>query len=255
MRPTPTSWPPCGPWPRSAPGRPSSNPGSGTTSTPAGPRVPPPRHGRHPAPATRRPPGVREEAEGPAPITLATIHTTKGLEWDHVIVHDVRGDLHPHRLAIDTEEERRIFHVAITRGRHSVLVNAVGPGVPHPRSPFLEELTEPRPADLPWPAEPEPTQATLVTSAGEGAGTKKRERAEPGSKEESARREALTSWRLQRCKDDGVPAYVVLDNATLDAIAAAMPTSLADLGRIKGIGPAKLDRYGADILGIIENAD
>jgi DNA helicase-2/ATP-dependent DNA helicase PcrA len=43
----------------------------------------------------------------------------------------------------------------------------------------------------------------------------------------------------------------VLGNATLDAIAAEAPTSLTALGRIKGIGPAKLDRYGADILGIV----
>ncbi|MDH4364771.1 MAG: HRDC domain-containing protein, partial [Acidimicrobiia bacterium] len=68
---------------------------------------------------------------------------------------------------------------------------------------------------------------------------------------EAARRAALTEWRLTRSKADGHPAYVVLDNATLDAIAAANPSSLGALGRIKGIGPAKLDRYGADILGVL----
>ncbi|MCP5034755.1 MAG: ATP-dependent DNA helicase UvrD2 [Actinomycetia bacterium] len=197
---------------------------------------------------------TQEHDDGAEAITLATVHTTKGLEWDHVIVHDVRGDLHPHRLATDIEEERRIFHVAITRGRHSVLVNAVGPGSSHPSSPFLDELAQPRPADRPWPTV-EPVAATVVTSGGrkaKGGGTK-RERPEPGSEGEAARRQALTSWRTQRCKSDSVPAYVVLDNATLDAIAATAPASLAALGRIKGIGPTKLDRYGADILGIIES--
>ena len=180
---------------------------------------------------------------------------TEDIEWDHVIVHDVRGDLYPHRLATDTEEERRIFHVAITRGRQSVLVNAVGPGSPHPRSPFLDELDRARPADRPWPVVEAPS-TPIVSSTGrnaKGGAAAKRERAEPGSPAEASRRQALTSWRTERCKSDGVPAYVVLDNATLDAIAAAAPTSLVDLGRIKGIGPTKLDRYGADILGIIES--
>jgi DNA helicase-2/ATP-dependent DNA helicase PcrA len=191
----------------------------------------------------------------PETITLATVHTTKGLEWDHVIVHDVRGDLHPHRLATDTEEERRIFHVAITRGRQSVLVNAVGPGSSHPRSPFLDELERARPADRPWPVVEAPATLTPSTTgrSAKGGGAGKRERAEPGSPAEASRRQALTTWRTERCKRDGVPAYVVLDNATLDAIAAAAPTSLVGLGQIKGIGPTKLDRYGADILGIIES--
>ncbi|MGB5757488.1 MAG: ATP-dependent helicase, partial [Acidimicrobiales bacterium] len=79
-------------------------------------------------------------------VTLATIHTTKGLEWPHVVVHDVRDGLYPHRLAADVEEERRIFHVAVTRGRESVAVTVSGPP-----SPFVAQLTEARPPDLAWP--------------------------------------------------------------------------------------------------------
>jgi DNA helicase-2/ATP-dependent DNA helicase PcrA len=201
------------------------------------------------------------DADRPPAITLATVHSTKGLEWDHVIVHDVRGDLHPHRLASDTEEERRIFHVAITRGRRSVLVNAVAAGRDHPPSPFLAELAAPRPANAPWPTDVDPTDGqgaagrnrTASRSAASASGPAKRERGEPASPAEAVRREALTAWRLERCRTDGVPAYVVLDNATLDAIAAAAPSSLGELGGIKGIGPAKLERYGADILGIVES--
>jgi superfamily II DNA helicase RecQ len=85
---------------------------------------------------------------------------------------------------------------------------------------------------------------------GNGSGPKPA-RAEPASETEAALRAALAEWRTARCRAEGVPAYIVLGNATLDAIAAAAPTSLAALGRIKGIGPAKLERYGADILGIV----
>ncbi len=188
-------------------------------------------------------------------VTLATIHTTKGLEWPHVVVHDVRGDLHPHQLATDTEEERRIFHVAVTRGRRSVAVATSGPP-----SPFVAELAERRPADQPWPEEP-----TVIVSGGrdrsggngsggKGGGTKA-ERAEPTGPREAALREVLTNWRRDRSKEDGVPAYVVFDNKTLDAIARVEPTSLGDLGAISGIGPAKLERYGADVLGLVASVD
>jgi DNA helicase-2/ATP-dependent DNA helicase PcrA len=191
-------------------------------------------------------------------ITLATIHSTKGLEWPHVIVHDVRGDLYPHSLADDIEEERRIFHVALTRGRSSVLVNAVPAAAGQPVSPFVAELAQTCP--------PERLLAVAGQPAGAlGAGRRSRqgngqadqakppraERAEPSTGAEAALRSALTEWRTARCKADDVPAYIVLGNATLDAIAAEAPTSLTALGRIKGIGPAKLDRYGADILGIV----
>ncbi|MEM9565335.1 MAG: ATP-dependent DNA helicase UvrD2 [Actinomycetota bacterium] len=188
-------------------------------------------------------------------VTLATIHTTKGLEWPHVIVHDVRGDLHPHQLATDTEEERRIFHVAVTRGRRSVAIAPSGPP-----SPFVEELARLRPTDEPWPTEPIVSAGAGGTGNGSGRSTRAgkggpAERAEPGTPREAALRDVLASWRRERSKADGVPAYVVFDNKTLDAIARVEPASLGDLGAISGIGPAKLERYGADVLGLVASFD
>lgn len=51
-----------------------------------------------------------------------------------------------------------------------------------------------------------------------------------------------------------MPAYVVAYDETLKSIAAARPTTLTALERVKGIGPAKLDKYGADILAIVAAA-
>ena len=190
---------------------------------------------------------------GPA-VTLATIHSTKGLEWPHVIVHDVRGDLHPHRLATDTEEERRIFHVAVTRCRESVLVNGYPASAGPPKSPFVTDLQAPRlepheALDGPrWP------QRSVGDTKQTAKKSNKPTRSDPSSPAAAKLRDSLASWRGERCKADGVPAYIVLDNATLDAIAEAAPASLVTLGRIKGIGPAKLDRYGSDILGIIADS-
>jgi DNA helicase-2/ATP-dependent DNA helicase PcrA len=183
--------------------------------------------------------------EGEPAVTLATIHATKGLEWPHVVVHDVRADLHPHQLAADTEEERRIFHVGVTRGRTSVLVL-----VSDPPSPFVPELSDPRPADLPWTPAPPPRPAPRPAT-GPGPALVPTGPARPG---DPALRETLKRWRSARANVDGVPAYVVFSDATLDAIVAARPASLAGLGRIKGIGPTKLDRYGDELLGLLAEA-
>ena len=72
-------------------------------------------------------------------VTLATVHRVKGLEWPHVVVYDASADIFPHRLSTDFDEERRVFHVAITRCRTSLLITA-DRGAP---SIFLDELRQP----------------------------------------------------------------------------------------------------------------
>ena len=76
---------------------------------------------------------ARRSADG---ITLATVHRVKGQEWPVVVVHQATDDQFPHRLSDDHEEERRLFHVAITRASQHVIIVPGG----HP-SPFVDELT------------------------------------------------------------------------------------------------------------------
>jgi hypothetical protein len=105
-------------------------------------------------------------------VTLSSVHRVKGLEWDHVVVAPVADGLTPHRLADDTEEERRVLHVAVTRGRRSVtvLVDRDRPGR------FADELADP--ADDPGgdehgdlgglaalPAAAQPDEARVVDGA------------------------------------------------------------------------------------------
>lgn len=74
--------------------------------------------------------------QGEEGVSLSTVHRVKGLEWRRVVVFDSSAGLMPHRLATDMEEERRIFHVAITRCSESVTVlTRAGQ-----ESPFLGEL-------------------------------------------------------------------------------------------------------------------
>ena len=63
--------------------------------------------------------------------------------------------------------------------------------------------------------------------------------------------DALRKWRLDRSRADGVPAYVVLHDSTLGSIAERRPRSRQELATVPGTGPAKLDRYGDDILSVV----
>jgi ATP-dependent DNA helicase RecQ len=63
--------------------------------------------------------------------------------------------------------------------------------------------------------------------------------------------EHLRTWRGERARADSVPAYVVFPDATLREIAALQPGSLGELAGVKGVGPAKLERYGEDVLTVV----
>ena len=74
--------------------------------------------------------------------------------------------------------------------------------------------------------------------------------ARPGEVDEAS---ALLFDLLRSYRDrarDGKPAYTVFDDKTLAAIATALPGDHADLARVKGVGPAKLEQYGDDVLAL-----
>jgi superfamily II DNA helicase RecQ len=66
-----------------------------------------------------------------------------------------------------------------------------------------------------------------------------------------ALRAALAAWRTERYKADGVPPFVVASDKLLDALALARPRSEAELLAVSGIGQAKADAYGEDVLAVI----
>jgi ATP-dependent DNA helicase RecQ len=61
--------------------------------------------------------------------------------------------------------------------------------------------------------------------------------------------DALREWRARTA--DGKPAYTIAHNSTLESIATLRPTSPAELERIKGIGPAFVERHGEAVLGLV----
>ncbi len=99
----------------------------------------------------------------PDGVRLATVHTTKGMEFAHVFVYAANDGIVPHRLVDDMDEERRVFHVAITRGTTSVDVVASKAAT----SPFAFELRPPSKTD------PRPTPDSGRAARRGGAATRR----------------------------------------------------------------------------------
>jgi DNA helicase-2/ATP-dependent DNA helicase PcrA len=166
-------------------------------------------------------------------VTLATVHRVKGQEWPVVVIHEATATQFPHRLADDLEEERRLFHVAITRASHHVTVIAGAEP-----SPFVDELTsEPSPERRRVPARPTPRAAERPSGR------------QPASPADDPLRTALRSLRLELAA--GKPAYTVFDDATMEAIVRARPASIVALGRVPGIGPKRLATFGERIVATV----
>jgi ATP-dependent DNA helicase RecQ len=64
--------------------------------------------------------------------------------------------------------------------------------------------------------------------------------------------ERLRTWRASTAKQQGVPAYVVFHDATLREIATRLPTTLDELSSVSGIGVAKREKYGSQLLEAIQ---
>ena len=197
-----------------------------------------------------------------AGVVLSTIHRVKGREWPRVAVFGATDGLMPHRLAqgrAAQEEERRVFHVAITRGigRVTVLADATRP------SPFLAELdheltpeqlveAEARMAEV---AAADDAWAAEVTRPGRGRGPRAKGPVPAASSPEVAQVEAaLRAWRKERSRTDGVAAFIVLSDRHLMGIAERRPTSTRELAACPGIGPAKLAAYGDELTELVAAA-
>jgi len=167
-------------------------------------------------------------------VQLMTYHRAKGLEFDAVFLPRLLDGELPYRskkAKADPEEERRLLYVGITRARRHLYLS--WPKAPKTRaSPYLEEVGVKTPQG---PAKTPPVRGPAVAMPRRGGSLYDR----------------LREWRRLRAKADGVPAYVVFNDATLQAIAEAEPGDWADLAGIAGIGEAKLERYADEVLQVV----
>ena len=176
-------------------------------------------------------------------VTLASLHASKGLEWDAVFLAGMSEGLMPISLA-ETDaaiaEERRLLYVGITRAREHLELSYArsrNPGgrASRRRTRFLDGLwagddrPAPRIARHPSPVPPEDVDRDLLAR--------------------------LMEWRASVATETAKPAYTVLNEAALQGIAARRPSSIAELARVNGIGPAKIDRFGATLLSIVAGGE
>ena len=70
---------------------------------------------------------------------------------------------------------------------------------------------------------------------------------------DTALAQELKTWRFERAKEIGKPAFFVLSNAVLAGIAHLRPTTLTELMEVPGIGQSKLNAYGEEIVSIVQS--
>ena len=201
-------------------------------------------------------------------VTLASLHSAKGLEWDAVFLVGLSEGLMPISFADspeDVDEERRLLYVGITRAREHLNLSwstARTPGGRANRKPsrFLDGLRPDSVASANARSKSGPVRrkaaapascrvcgSMLATGAERKVG--RCNQCPPSYEEQTF--DALRQWRKDEAKSADVPAYVVFTDATLTAIAEAKPSSLEELASLAGIGPSKLERYGEAVLAVL----
>lgn len=214
----------------------------------------------------------RRAAEQHAPavegVTLASLHSAKGLEWDAVFLVGLADGTLPTtfaRTAEALEEERRLLYVGITRAREWLQLSyglSRNPGGRERRlSRFLAPLglggfpRAPEPAAGPRQRTRKPAKVLDCSGCGKpliDARDRKLGHCPdcPATMDEELF-ERLREWRLVVAKEGAKPAFTVFTDVTLIAIAERCPASDTELASLHGIGKSKLEKYGPAVLCLV----
>ncbi|MGX6602317.1 ATP-dependent DNA helicase UvrD2 [Micromonosporaceae bacterium Da 78-11] len=204
-------------------------------------------------------------------VTLASLHSAKGLEWDAVFLVGLADGTLPTTYAKtpeQLEEERRLLYVGVTRARQWLWLSygqsRSGGGRTRRPCRFLPQLerTGSSPTERAGDRSQKPDRRRSQVSSCRICGTtltggvdRKIGRCPscPSDLDEDLY-ERLQVWRASTAADLKVPAYVVFTDATLVALAERRPAGPAELVAIAGIGPRKLGQYGAAVFALVGGA-
>ena len=202
-------------------------------------------------------------------VTLASLHSAKGLEWDAVFLVGLADGTLPTTFARTEEaleEERRLLYVGITRARQWLQLSyglSRNPGGRERRlSRYLAPLGLSGFPRAPEPSAAGPRQRTrkpakVLDCSGcgkpliEARDRKLGHCADCPATMDEELFERLREWRVAVAKDGGKPAFTVFTDVTLIAIAERCPASDAELATLHGIGKSKLDKYGPAVLCLV----
>lgn len=197
-------------------------------------------------------------------VTLATLHSAKGIEWDAVFCIGMHEGMMPSihaQSADEIEEERRLFYVGLTRARKDLMISWAASRNPGGRATrkatrFLDALLpanhEARQSAKPN-RERKVARCRVCNNLLGTAADRKRGRCEdcPSNYDEGLY-ENLRAWRTSQASEQSVPAYVIFTDATLQGIAESKPQDTFALAKIPGIGKVKLDRYAEEVLALCQ---
>jgi DNA helicase-2/ATP-dependent DNA helicase PcrA len=210
----------------------------------------------------------QQHAPTVAGVTLASLHSAKGLEWDAVFLVGLSDGTLPTTYAKtpeQLEEERRLLYVGVTRARQWLWLSygQTRSGGGRARRPcrFLPQLerhTGTERAGAPAPSRKPDRRRSQVSSCRicgatllAGADRKLGRCPTCPSDLDEDLYERLQDWRRRTAAAQSVPAYVVFTDATLVALAERRPTGPAELLAIAGIGPRKLGQYGHAVFALV----
>ena len=197
-------------------------------------------------------------------VDVTTFHQAKGLEWDVVHVAGMERGLSPigHAKTPDAvAEEHRLIYVALTRARRHLHLHWANERRFGDRkssrspSPMLEDISA--------AARGEDPRRARSKSARNAAELRKGMSSRNGGPRMKAAKDesdpvfqALKKWRLSIARAHDVPAFVVFNDKTLHAIAHDRPDDKRSLLDVTGVGPAKAEQYGEDVLRLVsENSE
>lgn len=63
----------------------------------------------------------------------------------------------------------------------------------------------------------------------------------------------LKKFRYQKAEEENIPVYYIFNNQQMDSLIQAKPKTKEDLLKINGFGPVKVEKYGEEILNILNN--
>ncbi|PXY71559.1 hypothetical protein CXX78_00435 [Candidatus Parvarchaeota archaeon] len=183
-------------------------------------------------------------------VTLATAHSIKGLEADMVFLmgctknnFPCMGSEHPVIEMIKVEEydkeeeEKRLFYVAMSRAKKSLYLTYQGK---NPTYFITDEM---------YSLLGKENLNSRISNARKEIETQ--ENLPLTGEINNSVLDMLKGWRRISSQKENVPAYCILNDRTLKELAIKIPENIHELENIHGIGSSKIEKYGKDILKIV----